>query len=72
MKVKLYCSYRDGCDGSFTIKFHSTRQRALDCLQTTEEKLDEGNFYDDGAVEEVEIEVDENGKIMKEVSFSIG
>jgi hypothetical protein len=65
MKVKLYCSYRDGGDGSFTIRIHESRQKALDHLQVTEEELEKGNFYDDGAIEETEIEVDENGNIKK-------
>ena len=71
MKVKLICSYSDGQDGSHTVRIHRTRQEALERLNRTEEQLKRGNIYDDGAIVETEIEVDEAGKVIKGGSISI-
>lgn len=72
MKIKIFAAYRDGMDGSFSIRLFGEKQKALDHLDRTEEQLEEGNVYDDGAIAETEIEVDDQGVIIKSGHLSIG
>ena len=46
----FYGAYSDGWDGSFNISLFNTKQEALDSLERTEEQLEKGSHYDDGAL----------------------
>lgn len=75
MKITLFAAYTDGQDGSFSIRIYNTRQEALDKLGKTEEDLEEGNIYDDGAVEELNLEGHIEGDefiLDKPAYFSVG
>ncbi len=72
MIIKLFASYSDGQDGSFSIALHNTREEALERLGRTEEELKKGCFYEDGAIEPLELEIDSSGKLMNNVSISVG
>jgi len=71
MKSILFWSYRDGMDGSHIVKLHSKKEEALKELSRTEEELQNGNIYDDGSFGEIEVELDENGKLVSEVNIYI-
>lgn len=71
MKITLHAAYRDGQDGSFSVKLFNTKDEALKHLDRTEEELEEGNFYDDGAYEELTLDI-VDGKLEKPVSISVG
>lgn len=72
MKIKLFIAASDGQDGSFSVKLFNTKEEALGNLKRTEEELQNGTFYDDGALEEIELELDEEGKLKESVWFSVG
>ncbi len=72
MKVTVFATYTDGQDGSFSVSLHGTKEEALEDLGKTEEELEEGNIYEDGAMEELNLEFDENGKLINDVRFSAG
>jgi hypothetical protein len=72
MKIKLFLAATDGQDGSYTVTLFNTKQEALDDLEKTEEELNEGCFYEDGQIQEMEIEIDENGKLLNSYHFSFG
>lgn len=71
MKINLWFSYRDGMDGSHSIKLHNTKEDALERLNRSEEEVKQGNIYDDGYFEEITLEIDEQGKLVKEVYLLI-
>jgi len=71
MKINLWFSYLDGMDGSHSIKLHNTKEAALERLNKTQEEVEQGNIYDDGYFEEITLEIDEQGKLVKEVYLSI-
>lgn len=70
MKINLVVSYMDGGDGSHNLKLHNTKEEALKRLNRTEEELQLGNIYADGAIEEITLEI-EDGKLINEVYISI-
>ena len=72
MKIKLSIAYRDAGDGSFSLRLFPTREMALNQLGVTEEQLELGDYYEDGAIEEVELEIDENGNLLNTPSIYIG
>lgn len=72
MKIKLFAAFRDGWDGSYSVKLFGTRDEALKHLDRTEEQLEDDNVYEDGAIEETEIEIDENGVIITPGRMSFG
>lgn len=59
IKVKAFAAYRDGQDGSCSVSICGTRELALENLDRTEEQLQQGNMYEDGAIDEIEIEVEQ-------------
>lgn len=71
MKITLHAAYQDGQDGSFSVKLFNTKREVLKYLDRTEEQLEEGCFYDDGAYEEVTLEI-VDGKLKNPVSISVG
>lgn len=64
MKIKLFVVSRDGQDGSFSFNLVNTKEEALKKLNRTEKQLEEGCFYDDGDYQEIELELDKNGKLL--------
>lgn len=73
MKIKLIITARDGQDGSFSIDLHNTKKEGLDSLDRTEKELKEGCFYEDGELQEIELDIDEKtGKLKESVTVSFG
>ncbi len=71
MKLKLWLSAKDLGDGSFSIQLDNTKVEALEYLERTEEEIHDGCFYDDGMFKEIELEIDENGKLLKPFYINI-
>jgi len=70
MKIKLWLSAWDCGDGSNTIELNNTKEEALKSLNLeSEDEID--NYYDDGMIEEVELEIDETGKLLKSFHINI-
>lgn len=70
MVIKLWLSGWDCGDGSNSIQLQNTKEEALESLgKTSEEQID--NYYDDGMIEEIELEIDENGKLLKPFHWNI-
>jgi hypothetical protein len=70
MKIKLWLSAWDCGDGSNTVELNNTKKEALKSLNLeSEDEID--NYYDDGIIEEVELEIDENGKLLKTFHINI-
>jgi len=64
MKIKLWLSAQDCGDGSNSVYINNTKEEALKSLgKQSEEEID--NYYDDGMIEEIELEIDQNGKLLK-------
>lgn len=71
MVIKVFWSYKDGQDGSHSIKLHSSKEEALNRLDRTEEELEDGDIYNDGSFGETLLEVDGKGNLLKEVGIYI-
>ena len=69
MKINLCLSASDCGDGSFSVFLHNTKEEALENLNRTEEQLENGCFYDDGMIQNISLDIDENGKLL--VPFGI-
>lgn len=64
IKLNLFGACTDGQDGTFSMTLCNTRKAALKILEKTEEELEDGCFYDDGAIAEVElILIEKDGKL---------
>jgi hypothetical protein len=71
MKINLWLTSKDCGDGSYTVSIVNTKEEALEILDRTEEQLSEGNTYEDGYLEEITLELDENGKLTKPFCINI-
>lgn len=71
MKIKLWVSAKDMGDGSVSVCIINTKEEALDKLNRTEEEVENGCFYEDGMFEEILLDIDENGKLVKPVYITI-
>ena len=70
MKIKLWLSANDCGDGSINIRLNNTKEDALKSLnKESEEEID--NFYDDGMVEEVELDFNDEMKLNKQFYINI-
>lgn len=70
MKIKLWLSAWDCKDGSNSMQLNNTKEEALISLnKTSEDELD--NYYEDGKIEKVELEIDHNGKLLKPFNYNI-
>ena len=69
--VNLVLSAKDCGDGSITVELHNTKEEALTSLNRTEQQLEDGCFYDDGMIEEITLELDENNKLVKPFYINI-
>lgn len=72
MILKVTAAYKDGGDGGFSIRFFNTRQEGLDNLGRTEEELAKGNEYDDGALVDLNFDIDNNANLTKPIYLHIG
>lgn len=64
MKFNGWLTGKDLQDGSIGVCLFNTREEALESLDRTLEELDNGCFYDDGSLEEVNLEFKEvDGKL---------
>lgn len=65
-KVKLTIAAKNQGDGSIGVKIFGKgkRKQALEWLNRTEEDLEKGSPYDDGVIEEVEVDL-ENGTFVE-------
>jgi len=70
MKLNAWLTYKDSMDGSYFVTIQNTKEEALKTLGSTEEELATGDTYSYGAMEEIEIEI-ENGKLVKPIYFSV-
>lgn len=70
MKVTLWLSAWDCGDGSNSVELNNTKEEALKSLgKESEDQID--NYYDDGMIKEVLLEIDENGKLLKPFNINI-
>lgn len=62
MKIKLWLSANDCGDGSVSVRLNNTKIEALKSLnKESEDEID--NFYDDGMIEEIELDFDDEMKL---------
>lgn len=59
-KIKLTIAAKNQGDGSIAIKIfgENKREAALEWLERTEEELENGSAYDDGLIEEKEVDLE--------------
>ena len=70
MKLKLWLYSSDGGNGSFNVGLVNTKEEALEKLDRTEEEIEDGCFYDDGIIQEIELDI-ENEKLVKAFYINI-
>lgn len=69
-QMKVWLAAVDCKDGSQAGYFYNTKEEALESLDRTEEELNKGTFYDDGAIKEITINVlDSDGVLTLEKDF---
>jgi len=71
MEINLWLTSKDCGDGSYTVQLVNTEEEALTVLDRTREELDEGNTYEDGYTEEITLQIDETGKLLKPFYINI-
>ena len=70
--VSAYAVMKDCGDGSQSFLLAGTKEEALTCLDRTEEEIEHGCFYDDGAFREVSFELEEkDGKYVVTKGFFV-
>jgi len=70
-KIKLWLSASDGGDGSINVNLNNTKEEALEAINSTEEEIENGCFYDNGLIEEIELSFDENGQLTESFHINI-
>lgn len=71
MKIKLWLATSDGQDGSFNVDLYNTKEEALESLDRTEQEVKKGSFYEDGIIEQIELDIDEEGRLNEPFSINI-
>lgn len=70
MNIKLWLSANDCGDGSFSIRLHNTKKESLQSLdKESEDEID--NFYDDGMIDEVAFDFDDEMKLKQPFYINI-
>jgi hypothetical protein len=72
MKIRLQGYFEDMNDGSYRLSLFNTKEELLSDVGKTEEEIKNGTVYDDGQLLEVDINVDEKGKLKKPLIISLG